>query len=247
MKWRTTPSIDTLIGEILGCGTAPVDLAGITESASSRFTCTLTHERKESHRAYTILLAIAVIYFRPACFRVFAWAGNDRLDQHRCSYNDSFKTCSDQSRSVQRSAKLMSMIGVFRLCLVMVATESRARRCDHQGVLDTTPTANQYKPSRRRLALTRHGTGSHFVTQRPSDPRTMWPGDPVDPVTHVIYWTCIYFCSVSIWHSCAGLLTMCVSLWDWGGLFVFTTLHVAPAVWALRHVVRLRWATFSNQ
>ena len=32
----------------------------------------------------------------------------------------------------------------------------------------------------------RHGIGSHFVTQRPSGPRTMWPGDPVDPVTHVI-------------------------------------------------------------
>ena len=30
---------------------------------------------------------------------------------------------------------------------------------------------------------TRHGTGSHFVTQRPSDPGIQRPGDPVDPVT----------------------------------------------------------------
>ena len=31
--------------------------------------------------------------------------------------------------------------------------------------------------------LTRRGTGSHFVTQRPSDPGIQRPGDPVDPVT----------------------------------------------------------------
>jgi len=30
---------------------------------------------------------------------------------------------------------------------------------------------------------TRHGTGSHFVTQRLSDPGIQRPGDPVDPVT----------------------------------------------------------------
>jgi len=30
---------------------------------------------------------------------------------------------------------------------------------------------------------TRPGTGSHFVTQRPSDPGIQRPGDPVDPVT----------------------------------------------------------------
>jgi len=30
---------------------------------------------------------------------------------------------------------------------------------------------------------TRHGTGSHFVTQRPSDPGIQRPGDPVNPVT----------------------------------------------------------------
>ena len=29
----------------------------------------------------------------------------------------------------------------------------------------------------------RHGTGSHFVTQRPSDTGIQRPGDPVDPVT----------------------------------------------------------------
>jgi len=29
----------------------------------------------------------------------------------------------------------------------------------------------------------RDGTGSHFVTQRPSDPGIQRPGDPVDPVT----------------------------------------------------------------
>ena len=30
---------------------------------------------------------------------------------------------------------------------------------------------------------TRHGTRSHFVTQRPSDPEIQRPGDPVDTVT----------------------------------------------------------------
>jgi len=30
---------------------------------------------------------------------------------------------------------------------------------------------------------TRDGTGSHFVTQRPSDPGIQRPGDPVDPET----------------------------------------------------------------
>jgi len=34
-----------------------------------------------------------------------------------------------------------------------------------------------------QVAYTRLGTGSHFVTQRPSDPRIQRPGDPVDPVT----------------------------------------------------------------
>jgi len=29
----------------------------------------------------------------------------------------------------------------------------------------------------------RHETGSHFVTQRPSDPGIQRPGDPLDPVT----------------------------------------------------------------
>jgi len=29
----------------------------------------------------------------------------------------------------------------------------------------------------------RHGTGSRFVTQRPSDPGIQRPGHPVDPVT----------------------------------------------------------------
>ena len=31
--------------------------------------------------------------------------------------------------------------------------------------------------------LDREGTGSYFVTQRPSDPGIQRPGDPVDPVT----------------------------------------------------------------
>ena len=31
--------------------------------------------------------------------------------------------------------------------------------------------------------VTRHGTGSHFVTQRPSDSGIQRPGDPLDPVT----------------------------------------------------------------
>ena len=35
---------------------------------------------------------------------------------------------------------------------------------------------------RNLIVLTRHGTGSHFVTQRPSDPGIQRPGDPVDPV-----------------------------------------------------------------
>jgi len=32
-------------------------------------------------------------------------------------------------------------------------------------------------------SVVRDGTGSHFVTQRPSDPGIQLPGDPVDPVT----------------------------------------------------------------
>ena len=35
----------------------------------------------------------------------------------------------------------------------------------------------------RQPTPTRHGTGSHFVTQRPSDPGIQRPGDPVDPMT----------------------------------------------------------------
>jgi len=35
----------------------------------------------------------------------------------------------------------------------------------------------------RACVRARHGTGSHFVTQRPSDPGIQRPGDPVDPVT----------------------------------------------------------------
>ena len=31
--------------------------------------------------------------------------------------------------------------------------------------------------------FSRHGSGSHFVTQRPSDPGIQRPGDPIDPVT----------------------------------------------------------------
>ena len=66
-----------------------------------------------------------------------------------------------------------------------------------------------------RWITIRHETGSHFVTQRPSDPRTMWPGDPVDPVTHVIepafifarllydtvmqaYWLCVWVCETEV-------------------------------------------------
>jgi len=33
-----------------------------------------------------------------------------------------------------------------------------------------------------KVLPSRHGTGSHFVTQRPSDPGIQRPGDPVDPV-----------------------------------------------------------------
>ena len=35
----------------------------------------------------------------------------------------------------------------------------------------------------KREERNRDGTGSHFVTQRPSDPGIQRPGDPVDPVT----------------------------------------------------------------
>jgi len=35
----------------------------------------------------------------------------------------------------------------------------------------------------RKLLCARHGTGSHFVTQRTSNPGIQRPGDPVDPVT----------------------------------------------------------------
>ena len=34
-----------------------------------------------------------------------------------------------------------------------------------------------------RVVDYRHGTGSQFVTQRPSDPGIQRPGDPVDPMT----------------------------------------------------------------
>ena len=38
-------------------------------------------------------------------------------------------------------------------------------------------------PSFTGVIGNKHGTGSHFVTQRPSDPGIQRPGDPVDPVT----------------------------------------------------------------
>jgi len=33
------------------------------------------------------------------------------------------------------------------------------------------------------MGCVRHGTGSHFMTQRPSDPGIQRPGYPVDPMT----------------------------------------------------------------
>ena len=41
--------------------------------------------------------------------------------------------------------------------------------------------------SGRLLVCSRRGTGSHFVTQRPSDPRIQRPKDPVDPVVTLFY------------------------------------------------------------
>ena len=43
--------------------------------------------------------------------------------------------------------------------------------------------ATIYVPLCRCSVSVRDGTGSHFVTQRPSDPGIQRPGDPVDPVT----------------------------------------------------------------
>jgi len=46
--------------------------------------------------------------------------------------------------------------------------------------------ARDYRHLRRLQPVdadTRDRTGSHFVTQRPSDPGIQRPGDPVDPVT----------------------------------------------------------------
>ena len=41
----------------------------------------------------------------------------------------------------------------------------------------------------------RHETGSHCVTQRPSDPGIQRPGDPVDPVT--LFYLCVGVCKSS--------------------------------------------------
>ena len=42
-------------------------------------------------------------------------------------------------------------------------------------------------PSAGYRVSCRHGTGSHFVTQRPSDPGIQRPGDPVDPPVTLFY------------------------------------------------------------
>ena len=51
--------------------------------------------------------------------------------------------------------------------------------CNYNGTRMINSTSSSVSVS----MLTRHGTGSYFVTQRPSDPRIQRPGDPVDPVT----------------------------------------------------------------
>ena len=60
-----------------------------------------------------------------------------------------------------------------------------AARC-YGGRADTGPTEGR-RPSWRAVdkarVCIRHGTGSHFVTQRPNDPEIQRPGDPADPVT----------------------------------------------------------------
>ena len=46
-----------------------------------------------------------------------------------------------------------------------------------------TETVFELEALMRQLVRTTDGTGSHFVTQRPSNPGIQRPGDPVDPVT----------------------------------------------------------------
>ena len=41
----------------------------------------------------------------------------------------------------------------------------------------------EFDGNSKHSASNRDGTGSHFVTQRPSDPGIQRPGDPVDPAT----------------------------------------------------------------
>ena len=110
--------------------------------------------------------------------------------------------------------------------LALLADGPRRGRAEHAGVISAWRTRQRWNWVTFCDPPTQWP--KNHVTRRPS-----WPGDPCQYMTQLCRPT-DYVCES-------------VSLWVWGGLFVFATLHVAPAVWALRHVMRLRWATVSNQ
>ena len=62
------------------------------------------------------------------------------------------------------------------------------RHCRRSVFSRATPRWSGVREPRHCVCLClREGTGSHFVTQRPSDPGIQRPGDPVDPVTLLPY------------------------------------------------------------
>ena len=105
-----------------------------------------------------------------------------------------------------QSRILLDVLSTLRYCrtsgMVIRRSARVNRRPDqsprsHNGHLSVTSRWRSYWPAQRDDRLTgwlrsrnkypaacaRHGTGSHFVTQWPSDLGIQRPGDPVDPVT----------------------------------------------------------------
>jgi len=70
--------------------------------------------------------------------------------------------------------------------IMLVSSEKEKERLQWEGFAekekDSTSSPKCFH-TRSTCATTRDGTGSHFVTQRTSDPGIQRPGDPVDPVT----------------------------------------------------------------
>jgi len=71
------------------------------------------------------------------------------------------------------------MLGFGTVVLVWVRVSGRVR-LEFDGWLECR-VGDEFLPDSQ--SCSRHGSGSHFVTQRPSDPGIQRPGDPVDPVT----------------------------------------------------------------